>query len=107
MFGTTSTKMSHERARPVQAKYLIAIVTIIGAAVAAIIVRILLKSYVSAPVRQGAGMYVMWLCLYPLMKAWARKPKSLSGKRRLNFIGWAIIGLLPAVFVTGAYIYFP
>lgn len=105
MFGTTSTTRSQER--PVRAKYLIAIVTIVGAAVASIIVRMLLKSYVSEPVRQGAGMYVMWLCLYPLMKAWARQPKSLSGKRRLNFIGWAIIGVLPAVFVTVAYIYFP
>jgi len=54
-------------------------------------------------------MYVMWLCLYPAMKAWSHKPEraSSSKKRQLNFIGWTIIGLLPAIFVTVAYIYFP
>ena len=77
--------------------------------IAAVVVKIVLKSHVSEPVRQGAGMYVMWLCLYPAMKAWSHKPEraSSSKKRQLNFIGWTIIGLLPAIFVTVAYIYFP
>ena len=109
MFDLTNPHKSQDGVRPVRSKYLIAIVTIVCAAVAAVVVKIVLKSHVSEPVRQGAGMYVMWLCLYPAMKAWSHKPEraSSSKKRQLNFIGWTIIGLLPAIFVTVAYIYFP
>jgi FtsH-binding integral membrane protein len=90
-------------------KYFIMAVSIIVAAAAAIIVQKLLKSHVSAAVSQGTSWYVMWLCLYPSMKAWSRKPEAAPtrGKRPLTFFGWALIGLLAAIMVTTTYIWFP
>jgi hypothetical protein len=93
----------------VRSKYLITVVSILVAAAASVLMRKLLKSHVSEPLSQGAGMYVMWLCLYFAIKSWSHKPEATSSeeKRQLTFWGWAVMGLLPAVMVTTAYIYFP
>ena len=90
-------------------KYFLMAGSIILAAAAAIIVQKLLKSHASAAVSEGAGWYVMWLCLYPSVMVWSRKPEAAAsrGKRPLTFFGWATIGLLGAVGVTTAYFYFP
>src|SRR6266545_3745325 len=85
-----------------QSKYFIMAVSIIVAAAAAIMVQKLLKSHVSAAVAQGTGWYVMWLCLYPSVMVWSRKPEAARSraKRPLTFLGWALIGLLGAIMVT-------
>lgn len=95
--------------RAARSKYLITAVSMIGAVAASIVVQKLVKSHVSEAVRQGVGMYVMWVGLYPAMKAWSPKPEGTlsSRKRRLTFIGWMIIGLLPGVMVAIMYSYFP
>ena len=80
-------------------RYIIPFISFVGAIVSAVLVRKLLEHHVSDAVRQGAGWFAMWLALYPAVKFWSYKPESSSssGKRRLNFVGWSIIGVLPAV----------
>ena len=87
-------------------RYIIPSISFVGAIISLLLVQKLLEHHVSDAVRQGVGWFAMWLALYPAVKFWSYKPESSSssGKRRLNFLGWSIIGVLPAAVVSILYV---
>jgi hypothetical protein len=77
----------------------IGILSLVGSVAAAILVRMLLRPYVSYALLQATGWWTMMLALYPAVQAFAvRRTEGISSKKRpLTFAGWALLMSLVAV----------